>query len=312
MTNKRWESVEFVARDGVKLVAKKIVPVSNKSLTQPILLFLHGGSFNSRHYVTFAEQLKNFSVLVFLLDMRGHGDSEGIRGNTNYIGQLEDDLEDIIKILHIRYPDSKLLIGGHSSGAVVLLRYLYKYNVTKIDGFIFIAPALTALELIRYNQPAHRLLYKFNYYRSLKHYVSLPKGAEKQVPRINFSKALLAKLFPCLRRKIKILTFPGDYKIAAIEKRVLEYTYNMMASCTLSINYQDVLHSIRFPSLFLIGSDDEILNPLALKITLLWNISPFVPVKFYEISNANHINICNQCVPVLTNWLSQHGFILKN
>ena len=86
----------------------------------------------------------------------------------------------------------------------------------------------------------------------------------------------------------------------------------MMASCTLSINYQDVLHSIRFPSLFLIGSDDEILNPLALKITLLWNISPFVPVKFYEISNANHINICNQCVPVLTNWLSQHGFILKN
>lgn len=311
MTNKRWKSVEFIARDGIKLAAKKIEPASD-DFPQPILLFLHGGSFNSRRYVTLAEQLKNSSILIFLLDMRGHGDSGGIRGDTSYIGQLEDDLEDIIKIIRIRYPDSKLLIGGHSSGAIVLLRYINKYKVQKVDGFIFIAPALTALELTRYNQPVHRLLYKFNYYRPLKHYISLPKKAEKQVPRINFPKAVLAKLFPCLRRKIKIITFPGDYKIAAIEKRVLKYTYNMMASCTLSINYEEALHSIYSPSLFLIGSNDEILNPLALKITLLWNISPFVPVKFYEISNANHISICNKCVSVLTSWLSQHGFILEN
>lgn len=299
------DSINFTVRDGENLSGIKVGYPSTYLLQNPILVFLHGGSFNSRRYISFAQELcKTLPLTVLLLDMRGHGNSGGPRGDTDYIGQLEDDLADVLTNLRQTSPSSPVVIGGHSSGAIVILRYLQKYDVQGIVGHFFIAPPIPAVELARFHRKNHFLLYRINYYRKLPHYSPMPSYAEKQVPVIRMLTAIIAKLIPFLRRRLQIVTFPGHSKTAALENRVLQYTYNMMASCNIN-SYQDALKAIKKPSLFLIGDKDELIRASSLKTALIWHVSRFTFLQFEEIENSNHLNICKNSVYSISSWIKK-------
>jgi len=58
------------------------------------------------------------------------------------MGQLEDDLEDLIRDVRTQYPQEKIIVGGHSSGGGFALRCAGNPAFKDVDGFLLLAPYL--------------------------------------------------------------------------------------------------------------------------------------------------------------------------
>jgi alpha-beta hydrolase superfamily lysophospholipase len=69
----------------------------------------------------------------------------------DYIGQLEDDLADLIALIRKDNPESMLIVGGHSSGGGLAIRFAGSRYGQKADAYILMSPFL------KYNAPTTRL-----------------------------------------------------------------------------------------------------------------------------------------------------------
>jgi len=108
------------------------------------LIFIHGGGACSHlGYQYLAETLSTqYHTWVYLLDIRGHGYSEGRRGDAPSTKRIWQDLSEFI--LHVKsdYEGDSLFLGGHSSGAGLVLNYASWKNREDLNGYIFISPKL--------------------------------------------------------------------------------------------------------------------------------------------------------------------------
>jgi alpha-beta hydrolase superfamily lysophospholipase len=114
------EVSRFQARDGTEL-AYRHYPAQAPA-TGRIAVVVHGSSGSSRggiHALSLA--LAARGVQTYAVDIRGHGDS-GNRGDITYIGQLEDDLADLVAEIRKTDPTAPLTLIGHSSGGGFALR----------------------------------------------------------------------------------------------------------------------------------------------------------------------------------------------
>lgn len=73
--------------------------------------------------------------------MRGHGNSDGERGNVDYVGQYEDDLADTIDAIRANHPDHELIVLGYSMDGAIALRHAAQDNET-VDRYVLLAPNL--------------------------------------------------------------------------------------------------------------------------------------------------------------------------
>jgi alpha-beta hydrolase superfamily lysophospholipase len=80
-------------------------------------------------------------VETFAPDIRGHGTS-GTRGDIGYIGQLEDDLADLVDMIRKTHPDAPLTLIGHSSGGAFVLRVAGSPIQKLFEHEIMLAPYL--------------------------------------------------------------------------------------------------------------------------------------------------------------------------
>lgn len=107
----------------------------------PLLVFIHGSGWHSLAYDGLARSIAASGAAdVVLPDLRGHGEHPGRRGDIDYIGQFEDDLADLIRI--VRKPDQKLVIGGHSSGGGLAIRFCGGAYGEMADAAVLLAPYL--------------------------------------------------------------------------------------------------------------------------------------------------------------------------
>ena len=110
----------FQARDGTDLAYRHYA--AQGPATGRIAVVVHGSSGSGRgaiHAVSAA--LADRGVQTFSADIRGHG-SSGTRGDIRYIGQLEDDLADLVGEIRKNNPAAPLTLIGHSSGGGFALR----------------------------------------------------------------------------------------------------------------------------------------------------------------------------------------------
>src|SRR5882757_3413933 len=110
----------FQARDGTQLAYRHYS--AHASATDRIAIVLHGSSGSSRGAIhALSVALAARGVQTYAVDIRGHGAS-GTRGDIRYLGQLEDDLADLVGEIRTANPAAPLTLIGHSAGAGFALR----------------------------------------------------------------------------------------------------------------------------------------------------------------------------------------------
>jgi len=136
----------FTARDGEKLGYRHYPAQSDK-----MLILVHGSGWHSQYFLPLAEYISAEGLAkVYTPDLRGHGASPTRRGDVDYINQLEDDLADLIAVIRKDNPDATLIVGGHSSGGGLAIRFAGSQYGQQADAYVLLSPYL------KYNAPTIR------------------------------------------------------------------------------------------------------------------------------------------------------------
>lgn len=136
----------FPARDGASLGYRSYPSPSDQAL-----VLLHGSGWHSSYFLPLARFISEEGLAqVYTPDLRGHGPSPVRRGDIDYIDQLEDDLADFIEMLRSAGHPRRIIVGGHSSGGGLALRFAGSRYGSLADAYLLLAPFL------KYNAPTVR------------------------------------------------------------------------------------------------------------------------------------------------------------
>jgi len=105
----------------------------------PLVMLIHGSGWHGMQFTGLARQL-SARATVLAPDLRGHGTAPGNRGDIDYLDQFEDDLHDLITAT--KTPGQKVVLGGHSSGGGLVVRFAGGQYGDTLDGAILLAPYL--------------------------------------------------------------------------------------------------------------------------------------------------------------------------
>jgi len=128
----------WTARDGTTL------RVRTYGTSAPVdLVLVHGSGAWSDYLAGLAAAIADSgAAVVHTPDLRGHGPSPVRRGDVDYVGQLEDDLADLIARLESAHPARAIVVGGHSSGGGLAVRLAGGPYGVLPDGYLLLAPYL--------------------------------------------------------------------------------------------------------------------------------------------------------------------------
>lgn len=130
---RRWR-----ARDGEQLAFRFYDSAADR-----VLIFIHGSSYHGAAYHTLAARLSAAGAAkVVLPNLRGHFQSGARRGDVDYIGQLEDDLVDLIAWLRTQGVGGPIVVGGHSSGGGLAVRFAGGPHGRFASGFLLASPII--------------------------------------------------------------------------------------------------------------------------------------------------------------------------
>ncbi|MHA1328561.1 MAG: alpha/beta hydrolase [Promethearchaeota archaeon] len=97
------------------------------------ILIFHGITAHSKPYEQIAKPLSSMGFNVYGLDLRGHGLSDGIRGDYKNKEQVLNDLKKVIQFL--KEKNEKIILWGHSMGVIVTF-FALEENLSDVDGII--------------------------------------------------------------------------------------------------------------------------------------------------------------------------------
>ncbi|MFO7833143.1 MAG: alpha/beta fold hydrolase [Halohasta sp.] len=108
-----------------------------------VVILLHTAGFDSRVLQPLAAAIADAGAAhVFTPDLRGHGPEPERRGDVDYIGQYEDDLEQLIRNAELVFPDAEIVVGGHGAGGGIGVRFARPPLGRIVDGYLLLAPLL--------------------------------------------------------------------------------------------------------------------------------------------------------------------------
>lgn len=152
LTAVRYETLPdlqpYTARDGAQLAYRLY---ESNAVTDKVIILLHGSGWHSMQFYPLANYLSsNGLARVITPDLRGHGFTPEKRGDVAYIGQLEDDLADLVAVAQQTFPETTIIVGGHSSGGGLAVRFAGGEYGAMADAYLLLAPFL------KYNAPTTR------------------------------------------------------------------------------------------------------------------------------------------------------------
>lgn len=125
----------FAMRDGTELPLRRYGAPGRG----PLLVMVHGSGWHGMQFDGLARALADRAEIA-VPDPRGHGADPVRRGDVDYIGQMEDDLADLITTL--RQPGQEVILLGHSSGGGLVTRMAGGAHGGLIDRAVLLAPFL--------------------------------------------------------------------------------------------------------------------------------------------------------------------------
>jgi alpha-beta hydrolase superfamily lysophospholipase len=110
----------FDGVDGVRIVYDVWTP---ETTPRGVVLICHGYAEHAHRYDHVAERLGEAGLVVYALDLRGHGRSGGKRVWLKRLSDYTDDFATLVSIAAADHPDLKRIVLGHSMGGGVVFAY---------------------------------------------------------------------------------------------------------------------------------------------------------------------------------------------
>jgi alpha-beta hydrolase superfamily lysophospholipase len=113
-------------------------PAQNSSHT---ILCVQGLGGHGGYYQWLAEEMNKKNISVVAFDLRGHGYSEGKKGDIESFSEYCIDLMRVFNELKDKFPEQKIHILGESMGSSIVTHALLKDSL-KTESLLFVSPVL--------------------------------------------------------------------------------------------------------------------------------------------------------------------------
>lgn len=272
----------YKAQDGVDLPYRRY---KSEQRTKCILILIHGSAWHGMQFHQMAQTISNSGLAeVIVPDMRGHGAHPQRRGDVDYIDQFEDDIAALVS--HVKHHRTKvrIVLGGHSSGGGLVLRFAGGKHADLLQNFVFMAP------FIRHDAPTTR-----------------PKSGGWAHPLIwrIIGLTMLNRVGITALNHLWVISFAmpravldGPYGDAA----TTAYSYRANLGFAPHVDYESDIAALKSPFLLIAASEDEAFvaegyEPLFTKFTEAG--------EYVVLPGVNHIGLVSDAVAIstITRWM---------
>ena len=127
----------FTSYDNTSLACTVIHP---EKPSQGVILFIHGIGARANLYLPLADELAANGYTIYLLDIRGHGYSQGVKGHMPTGDAMAKDIKHFYEyVFSVEGNNQNYIAMGHSLGTYVWINTLAVYQDINIDALILIS-----------------------------------------------------------------------------------------------------------------------------------------------------------------------------
>lgn len=266
----------YTARNGSQLSYRHYPTQSDT-----ILVLLHGSGWHSRYFLPLANELSAKGVAqVYTPDLRGHGPKPERRGDIDYINQLEDDVADLIELIRTKNPGATVILGGHSSGGGLAIRFAGSRYSHLVNAYLLLSPYLT------YNAPTMR--------RNSGGWTEVHMGRIIGLSMLHMLGIHWFDFLPVIGFNMPEQARDGTETLAYSHRLNTGYAPR---------NYKKDLSAITQPLLLLAGTADDAFVAEAFEPT----ISPYATAKVVLLPDITHMGVVvgSEVQPEIITWLSR-------
>ena len=231
-----WKETDgfLPAKDNLRLYVRELRPDSPKAE----VVVLHGYGDHSGRYLEIMRYLAKAGYAVHAVDYRGHGQADGRRGHVDRFSEYLDDLDVFFGKVKEKAQGRKLFGLGHSHGGLLLIDYAITRPDSGFSGVVLSDPYLK----LKFAPP--------------KYLVMLSGLLSKIIPWLSVSNELKPEMLT--RDEVIQRATAADplYNRNATPRWFVE---SNLAQAEVKLRAPE----FRWPSLWLLGTDDPIANPQA-------------------------------------------------
>jgi len=265
-----------VARDGARLAYRDYAGSQNR-----VLIVYHGSGTEGGYLDPLARRIAGAGLArVIVPNARGHYRSGSRRGDIDHIGQLEEDLEDLITHLNLDSAGVRLVLAGHSSGGGFAARYAGSQYGRRLSGLILLAPYLG------YKAPSSRT--------SSGGWVNVDTGRIIQISYLNGTGDRS-------RNGETVLTFNMPQGVRN-GMETLAYSYRLMTNFGSNSDYAEDIAGVTAPILVLAGAADGAMNSAGYEEMFRDEADTTVQI----LEGVGHLDIVSNAAAMnrIANWLA--------
>lgn len=246
-----------------------------------LIVLVHGFADHSGRYSDLVQHLCRQGAVIYALDQRGNGLSEGQRGHVMAYQELLDDLTQFVALAEAREPGLERVLYAHSTGAITGFD-LALAHPDRLDRLILSAPAM----ILAVRAPIWK--------------VAIGKALAGIAPRLSLKAGF--DLGALSRDPDHVLNTARDPLVSqAISTRFYREVYLRAAPQALAR-----IEELRVPFLYLHGGDDELVSPA---VAEEFRRRATVPAVFHVYPEARHETFAErnreQVFADIDRWLAQ-------
>jgi len=134
-----YQRYQVIGRDGIKLAVHAWAP-PRRPAQRPVVLFIHGIGMHGEPYSAIAAGFTGHGIALLAPDLRGHGQSEGVRGVLAEPHVLRADLGAVFELIEKTYPGAPVVLMGDSMGGLLAADYAWR-GERRLAGLGLLVPA---------------------------------------------------------------------------------------------------------------------------------------------------------------------------